>query len=100
MDIKRVLAARGITQIELAEKLGINRVSVSRLLSDANDMRESTMTKIADAIGVPVWQFFLAPDELPNQNSSDFLAMVKDGDAMYCVRSKEEFKALAKKIIG
>ena len=58
MHIKETLKQRGLTQNELAERLGINRVSLSRLLSDKNDMRLSTIKKIADAIGVPVGQLF------------------------------------------
>ena len=48
----------GITQNELADRLGITRVSVSRLLSDNNDMRASTLQKIAGAIGCQVGEFF------------------------------------------
>lgn len=56
--IKETLKQRGLTQNELAERLGINRVSLSRLLSDKNDMRFSTIKKIADAIGCDVTEFF------------------------------------------
>ena len=56
--IKDALKKRGLTQNELAERLGINRVSLSRLLSDKNDMRMSTIKKIADAIGCDVTEFF------------------------------------------
>ena len=58
MHIKDILKQRGLTQNELAERLGINRVSLSRLLSDKNDMRMSTIKKIADAIGCDVTEFF------------------------------------------
>lgn len=58
MRYKEVLEKYGITQIELAERLGINRVSVSRLLSDKNDMRTSTLIKIAKAIGCSVGELF------------------------------------------
>lgn len=58
MHIKEVLKQRGLTQNELAERLGINRVSLSRLLSDKNDMRISTIKKIAEAIGCDVTEFF------------------------------------------
>ena len=58
MHIKDILKQRGLTQNELAERLGINRVSLSRLLSDKNDMRISTIQKIADAIGCDVTEFF------------------------------------------
>lgn len=56
--IKETLKKRGLKQNDLAERLGINRVSLSRLLSDKNDMRVSTIKKIADAIGCDVNEFF------------------------------------------
>lgn len=61
MRIKEVLKKYGITQNELAERMGINRVSVSRLLSESNDMRTSTVVKIADAIGCNVSELFEEP---------------------------------------
>lgn len=57
--IKEALKKRELTQIDLAERLGINRVSLSRLLSDKNDMRVSTIKKLADAIGCDVAEFFI-----------------------------------------
>lgn len=66
--IKDALKQRGLTQNELADRLGINRVSLSRLLSDKNDMRMSTIKKIADAIGCDVTEFF-TPDEKAEHNT-------------------------------
>ena len=63
MHIKETLKKRGLTQNELADRLGINRVSLSRLLSDKNDMRMSTIKKIADAIGCDVTEFFKPADK-------------------------------------
>ncbi len=68
MHIKDILKQRGLTQNDLAERLGINRVSLSRLLSDKNDMRISTIKKIADAIGCDVTEFF-APEEKEEHNT-------------------------------
>ena len=68
LKIKETLKQRGLTQNELAERLGINRVSLSRLLSDKNDMRISTIKKIADAIGCDVTEFF-TPDEKAEHNT-------------------------------
>ena len=62
MHIKEVLKQRGLKQNDLAERLKINRVSLSRLLSDKNDMRISTIKKIADAIGCDVTEFFSPAD--------------------------------------
>ena len=67
LQIKETLKQRGLTQNELAERLGINRVSLSRLLSDKNDMRISTIKKIADAIGCDVAEFF-SPAETEDHN--------------------------------
>lgn len=64
--IKDALKKRGLTQNELADRLGINRVSLSRLLSDKNDMRMSTIKKIADAIGCDVTEFFAPADTTDN----------------------------------
>ena len=58
IHIKEALKKRGLKQNDLADRLGINRVSLCRLLSDKNDMRISTMKKIADAIGCDVDEFF------------------------------------------
>ena len=67
MHIKETLKKRGLKQIDLADRLGINRVSLSRLLSDKNDMRMSTIKKIADAIGCDVTEFF-KPEETAEHN--------------------------------
>ena len=58
MYIKDILKQKGLKQNDLADRLGINRVSLSRLLSDKNDMRLSTIKKIAEAIGCDVAEFF------------------------------------------
>ena len=63
LHIKETLKQRGLKQNDLAERLGINRVSLSRLLSDKNDMRISTIKKIADAIGGDVAEFFMTAEK-------------------------------------
>ena len=68
LQIKEALKQRGLKQNDLAERLGINRVSLSRLLSDKNDMRISTIKKIADAIGCDVAEFF-APAATEEHNT-------------------------------
>lgn len=59
MRFKNVLKKYNVTQIDLAERLQINRVSVSRLLSESNDLRLSTLHKIADAINCSVIELLL-----------------------------------------
>ena len=71
VKIKEALKKRGLKQIDLADRLGINRVSLSRILSDKNDMRMSTIKKIADAIGCDVAEFFTPaePEEPTNHHT-------------------------------
>lgn len=59
--IKDVLKKYGITQIALAERLGINRVSLNTTLNNPN-IKLSTLDKIADAIGCDVTEFFSPAD--------------------------------------
>ena len=41
----------GMTQVEIAERLGINKSAVCRMLSGAYAVRQSTVKRIADVIG-------------------------------------------------
>lgn len=59
--IKDVLKKYGITQIALAERLGINRVSLNATLNNPN-IKLSTLDKIADSIGCDVTEFFAPAD--------------------------------------
>ncbi len=68
MRYKEVLKKYGVSQVELADRLGINRVSVSRLLNEKNDMRASTLTKIAKAIGCSVGELFDEPEDANSPN--------------------------------
>lgn len=73
----------GITQDEIATRLGINRVSVSRLLSDKNDMRVSTAQKFADAIGCKVAELF--------EEQTDFASYVRYKGIHYTADTLDEF---------
>ena len=69
LQIKEALKKRGLTQNELADRMGINRVSLSRILSNKNDMRISTIKKIADAIGCDVSEFFKPAEPAEKENN-------------------------------
>lgn len=76
MRFGKIFDKYGVTQADLAARLGINRVSVSRLLSERNDLRLSTLTKIADAVGCPVAEFF-APDGGDGAQRPDICAHIR-----------------------
>lgn len=83
MRIKEVMKRYGITQDEVATRLGINRVSVNRLLSDKNDMRVSTAQKFADAIGCKVAELF--------EEQTDFASYVRYKGIHYTADTLDEF---------
>ena len=76
MRFKEVLEKYGMTQTELAERLGINRVSVSRLFNEKNDMRSSTVIKIAAAIGCSAGELY---DDYNNCGDSNTIVCPKCG---------------------
>lgn len=57
IHIKEILKERGITQAELAQRLGVHRVALNSTLNNPN-IKLSTIEKIADAIGCDVSEFF------------------------------------------
>lgn len=88
MRFKEVLEKYGITQTELAERLGINRVSVSRLFSEKNDMRSSTIIKIAEAIGCSAGELY---DDFIQPDSSSSITCPKCGNKIPIeIKVKEE----------
>ncbi len=57
--IKEICKAKGITQKELADRIGISRVGLAKAL--AGNTTIGTLDKIASALGVPVAELFEAP---------------------------------------
>lgn len=64
MDIKGVIKQKGLTMEGVAERMGINRVTLSQMLSGNPTM--STLQRIADVLECKVGEFFL--DELEEKN--------------------------------
>ena len=96
MRFKDVLIKYGVTQQDLADRMGMNRVSVSRLLSEKNDLRISTIEKIANAIGCPVAELF---DKQNKEDAiSDFIALIKQGGELYSASSIAEARVVLDKL--
>ena len=96
MRFKDVLNKYGVTQQDLADRMGMNRVSVSRLLSEKNDLRISTIEKIANAICCPVAELF---DKQNKEDAiSDFIALIKQGGELYSASSIAEARGVLDKL--
>lgn len=86
MRIKDLLKEKGMSQKNLANKIGITEVGMTKLLSSENPRLE-TLKKISSALNVEVWELLT-----PTTDKVEFTAMIKDGDEMMCFYSIEELK--------
>lgn len=60
--IKDILKEKGITINELAEMIGISRVTLSTQINGTANI--VSYEKIATALNVPMWQLFASKDEV------------------------------------
>lgn len=74
MDIKGIIKAKGFTIQEVAEKIGVNRVTLTLTLQGNPTYKK--MKEIADAIGCDVMDFF--KDEAEHQEN------IKKDDSVPC----------------
>lgn len=71
--IKEIMKEKGITTISaLADKIGIKANTLSERLSSSS-LRGSTLDKIAEALGVPVWSLY---KDAPEYKVSDRICKV------------------------
>ena len=64
--IKEILKEQGVTINELADKLGISRVTLSTQINGTANI--VSYEKIATALNVPMWQLFASPKEIQPQS--------------------------------
>lgn len=69
--IKEILKEKGLNGVELAEMLGINKITLYRNLSENNDLRISTLEKIATALNVPLWSLLVSKDEITKDETNE-----------------------------
>lgn len=77
--IKEVIKEKGFTITSLADKLGIARESLSRMIVSPS---YPTLEKIATALDVPMWQLFASPEEVQPK---------KDGLSVKCPHCEKSF---------
>lgn len=89
MDIQSVIKAHGLTQVSLASRMGINRVTLNRQLS--NNPTVTYLRRLAEAIGCDVVDFFA--DEVKESGSNgpiDLDGKIADIDGVKYRLSKVE----------
>lgn len=67
--IKAFLKEKHMTQEQLAVEMGTSLQNIRQTLNKEH-FRTSTLEKIAEILDVPVWRFFVTPEELVVRGSS------------------------------
>lgn len=100
MRIKELIKAKGLTQKEFAVALGMSPVGLNQLINGKPSY--PTLEKFAAALGVPVWQLFVSPEEVaaPHDNGNDFAAFVRCGGKHYTADTIEAFYNIVEEIKG
>ncbi len=94
MRIKEIMKQKGYTQKMLAQKIGITEVGMMKILKNDNP-RMDTMRKLADALGVEIWEFFKQKEEI--YENVKFCAMVyENGDTKSFMTKRELVEWLLK----
>lgn len=62
--LKEVMAERGMKSVELAERLGVTKQTVSNLINGRVMPSVETISKAADALGVPMWRLFASREDV------------------------------------
>ena len=66
--IKNLIKEKGFTQEQLAQKMGVTRMSLVKTLS-GNPSYE-TLQRIAEALGVEMWELFASKEEIVNKDKN------------------------------
>lgn len=71
--IREIMSEKGITSVELAEKIGVSKATISNLINNKTMPSIDTLGKIAVALGVPDWQLFASKEEVINKSKDNSL---------------------------
>lgn len=66
--IKEIIKEKGISVNELADRLGITRITLSKQINGTANL--SSYEKIATALDVPMWQLFASPNEVQVESNN------------------------------
>lgn len=70
MYAKELLKERGLTYEQFGRITGLSLNRVRQIVAPDANLTISTLRKIADALGVPVWRLLVTPDEVKEWENS------------------------------
>ncbi len=89
LKIKEVAKSKGMTMAQIAEKLGINPITLSQSINGNPTL--SRLTEVANILGVDVSELFVQP-----QGERDIHGCIYVDGEPHLVRSKEDIESLIK----
>lgn len=97
MRIKEVIKEKGITQLEVAERLGISRVALAKQIGGKPSL--TTLEKIADVLNVEVWELLVSPDGILSKiKESELTALIEHKGRFYKATTLQELEEVVRKI--
>lgn len=90
LRILEICKQAGITQKELAERIGLSAVGLSKAIN--GNPTKDTLEKIATALNVPMWQLFASPQEVTGDN--ELTALIQHKKDFYKAVTIEELKKI------
>lgn len=85
LRIKEICKEKNLSILAVAEKVGITRESLSRIISGTNTSID-TLEKISTALGVDITELF-------EHSSSDFTAFINDTGTLHYFANFESLKS-------
>jgi transcriptional regulator with XRE-family HTH domain len=70
-QLRRVREAKGMTRYRLAKLSGLSSEGVNKLEQPRNDPKLSTLLKLANALGVSLYELLPAPEAAPKRAKSN-----------------------------
>lgn len=64
LRIKEIMQEKGVTSASLSTMIGIHKVSVSNIINGKLNPSAETLEKIAEALGVEMWELFKSKSEI------------------------------------
>lgn len=93
MRIKEVLSEQGVSQVELASRLNVGVVSIKKTI--VGNPTVKTLERMAEALNVPVWHFFINPAEINKcDENDDFVAIIRFRGKYYHADTIDELEKM------
>lgn len=98
LNLKEILKEKGITSKELAEKLGVTKVTISYIVTNKTTPSLDMLYRIAKVLNMKLSTLLGEEPLIINNTKDDFIAFIKQGGELYSASSIAEARALLDKL--